>query len=257
MEALGNAQRSSETPETASRQYSTSPKTWLLNTEYSCRFKSRVGILMSFLYYHLRRCYREKFIPDCKRFDKENINCWFSFIMYRVHKNAHERILYSKLSIRGNIIVKKYGYSLTQLFCRTLGERWVPWLWFWRLVRDLFQRYNDKGDNKIGFIQHQSFDITNLLQKELPIYLDWYLNFIIPYFSTIANFADNIDVVRIMEGWECRYVFHTRYYPISFRLWHYVDPMCVTSSNYGTSWPILTKTFSNIMTSKATKRHTF
>ena len=41
--------------------------------------------------------------------------------MYGVHKNTHERILYSKFSIRGSIIVKKYGYSLTQLFCRTLG----------------------------------------------------------------------------------------------------------------------------------------
>jgi hypothetical protein len=68
------------------------------------------------------------------------------------------------------------------------------------LVRDVVQRYNDKVDNKIGFIQHPNFDITNLLHKELPIYLELYFNFIIPYFSTVANFVDNIDVVCIMEG---------------------------------------------------------
>jgi len=160
MEALGNAQRSSETPVTTSRQKLTPPRTLLWNNEDCRRFKSRVGILMSFCI-TIISVLTEKFILDYKCFDKENINCWFSFIMYRVHKNTHERILYSKLSIRGNIIVKKYGNSLTQLFCRTLGDRWVPWLWFWRLVRDLFRWYNDKGNNKIGFIQHQSFDIAH------------------------------------------------------------------------------------------------
>jgi len=65
--------------------------------------------------------------------------------MHRVHKKAHERFLYSELSIRGNIILEKYVYSLIQLFCRTMGERWVPRLWFWRLVRDLFRWYDDKG----------------------------------------------------------------------------------------------------------------
>lgn len=124
MEALGNAQRSCESPVTTSRQFLTSPRTWLLNTEDCRRFKSRVMFLMAFCI-TIFRDLTEKFIPGYKCFDKGNINCWFSFIMYRVHKNTQERILYSKLSIRGNIIVKKYGYSLTQLFCRTLGDRWA------------------------------------------------------------------------------------------------------------------------------------
>ena len=43
------------------------------------------------------------------------------FYQYRAHEYACERILYSKLYKQGNTVVKRYGYSLTQLLCTTLG----------------------------------------------------------------------------------------------------------------------------------------
>jgi hypothetical protein len=103
--------------------------------------------------------------------------------MYRVHKNAQERILYSKLSTRENITVRIYGYSLTQLFCRTLGDRWVLRLWFWRSVRVLFRRYNDKGVTKLVssntkvltspfyFIKKFSIILTDTLNRIFPTFL--------------------------------------------------------------------------------------